>query len=80
MKLYGSLQNRMEENRQFVEEIKVGTGMMYKIVFDFLGVDGAWHHDFLNDNGQGFVFADAIWIASDLKRRDNIRNVNMEEL
>lgn len=27
MKLYGSLQNRMEENRQFVEEIKVGTGM-----------------------------------------------------
>lgn len=27
MKLYGSLQNRLEENRQFVEEIKVGTGM-----------------------------------------------------
>lgn len=25
--LYGSLQNRLEENRQFVDEIKVGTGM-----------------------------------------------------
>lgn len=24
---YGSLQNRLEENRQFVDEIKVGTGM-----------------------------------------------------
>lgn len=27
MKLYGSLENRLEENRQFVEEIKVGTGV-----------------------------------------------------
>ena len=27
MRLYGSLQNRMEENRMFTDEIKVGTGM-----------------------------------------------------
>lgn len=27
MKLYGSLNNRMEENKMFVDEIKVGTGM-----------------------------------------------------
>lgn len=27
MKLYGSYQNRLEENRQFVDEIKVGTGV-----------------------------------------------------
>ena len=27
MKLYGSLQNRLEENRQFVKEIKVGDGV-----------------------------------------------------
>ena len=27
MKLYGSLNNRMEENRMYCEEIKVGTGM-----------------------------------------------------
>lgn len=27
MKLYGSLNNRMEENRQFCKEITVGTGM-----------------------------------------------------
>lgn len=27
MKFYGSLQNRLEEGKQFVEEIKVGTGV-----------------------------------------------------
>lgn len=27
MKLYGSLENRLEENKMFCEEIKVGTGM-----------------------------------------------------
>ena len=27
MKLYGSLQNRLEENKMFTDEIKVGTGM-----------------------------------------------------
>jgi len=27
MKLYGGLQNRLEENRMFCDEIKVGTGV-----------------------------------------------------
>lgn len=46
--------------------------MKYRIEFEFMNTDvettdGKWHKDFLDNNGAGFTFEDAEYVACELR-------------
>lgn len=56
---------------------------MYKVNFEFMhegrDTDFKYHKDFLNNNGAGFTYEEASQLAGELKSRDNVKNVYIDE-
>ena len=57
----------------------MNTFKKYIVRFEFYAM-GEWKEDYLTNNGNGFIWYDATYIAQDFNLRENIRNAHIEEV
>lgn len=53
--------------------------MKYRVTYEFETIQGRWRSDFLDNNGKGCDEEEAQEIVEQLRGRENLRNVEIEE-
>ena len=59
------LENQLEMMNQKIYELQKSAGCIKSALADVS--DGKWHKDFLDNNGAGFTFEDAEYVACELR-------------